>query len=77
MKTLLAACLTLGVVTVAALPQAHADVVVGVPGVRLDVGPHDRYDRDRELRHRDWAAHREWEHRHWEAYRERCYYRGC
>jgi hypothetical protein len=74
MKTLLAACLTLGVVTVAALPQARADVVVGVPGVRLDVGPHER---ERDWRHREWAQHREWERRHWEAYRERCYYRGC
>ena len=72
MKTLLAACLTLGVVTVATLPQAHADVVVGGPGVRLDIGPHDR-----DWRHRRWAEHREWEHRRWEAYRERCYYRGC
>ena len=71
MKTLLAACVTLGIVTVAALPQAHADIIVGPPGVRLDIGP-----RDRDWHHRNWE-HREWEHRRREAYRERCYYRGC
>jgi hypothetical protein len=71
MKTLLAACVTLGIVTAVALPQARADVIVGAPGVRLNIGPHD-HDW-----HRGAWEHREWEHRHWEAYRERCYYRGC
>jgi hypothetical protein len=61
MKALLAACVAFGAVTVVALPQAHADVRVGVPGVHLDVGPHDR----------DWH-HRDVEHRHWEARRDRC-----
>jgi hypothetical protein len=72
MKTLLAACVTFGIVTVAALPQAHADVRFGPPGVRVDIGPHH----ERDWHHRYWA-HRQWEHRRWEAYRERCYYRGC
>jgi hypothetical protein len=71
MRTLLAACVAFGAVTFAALPQANADVRVGVPGVRLDIGPHDH-----DWHHRYWA-HREWEHRRWEAYRDRCYYRGC
>jgi hypothetical protein len=86
MKTLLAACVTFGVLTAAALPQAHADVRIGAPGVRLDIGPQEQDWRHRHWAHRDWGhrdwerrdwAHREWEHRHWQAYRERCYYRGC
>ena len=69
---LLAACAGLAIVTLTALPQAHADVRVGVPGVRLDIGPHAH-----DWRHDRWAEHRYWEHRRWEAYRERGYYRGC
>jgi hypothetical protein len=62
MKTLLAAFAALGAVAVAAVPAAHADVRIGVPGVHLDIGNHH---------------HRYWEHRRWAEHREWCYYHGC
>jgi hypothetical protein len=62
MRSLLAACVALGAVAVAAVPPAHAEIRIGVPGVHLDVGPNH---------------HRYWEHRRWEEHRDRCYYRGC
>jgi len=66
MRTFLAACVAFGAITVAALPRAHAEVRVGVPGLHVDFGP----------RSHDWH-HRYWEHRHWEARRDWCYYHGC
>jgi hypothetical protein len=64
MRSILAACVAFGAITVAALPPAHAEVRIGVPGLHVDVGPHPHY-------------HHYWEHRHWEARREGCYYHGC
>jgi len=77
MRAFLAACVAFGAVTVVALPQARADDVrIGVPGVHLDVGSHDR-DRDREAReHRDWDRHADAHHER-EVVRERCYGRDC
>jgi hypothetical protein len=74
MRTFLAACVALGAVSIAALPQARAgDVRIGVPGAHLDIGGHDR---DREAReHRDWDRHDE--HRDREIVRERCVGPGC
>jgi len=51
MRAFLAACVAFGAVSVAALPRAHADVRVGVPGVHVDIGPHHGWH------------HRYWEHR--------------
>ena len=42
MKTFLAACVAFGALTFTALPHANAEVVVGVPGVHLRVGPPPR-----------------------------------
>jgi hypothetical protein len=64
---LLAACISLGVLAGVAAPKANADVVVGVPGVHLDIGPHHRYYHDGDY----------WAHRRWEERREWCYYHGC
>ena len=64
MKAFLAACVAFGAITVAALPQAHAEVRIGVPGLHVDIGPHPH----------DWHHHY-WEHR--EARRDWCYYHDC
>lgn len=65
MKTFLAACVAFGALTFTALPHANAEVVVGVPGVHLRVGPPPRpHYADRE--------HRRWEERH-----DWCYYHDC
>jgi hypothetical protein len=66
MRLLLAACISLGVLAGVAAPKANADVVVGVPGLHVDIGPHHHYY------HGDYWAHRRWEER-----REWCYYHGC
>jgi hypothetical protein len=66
MRLLLAACVSLGVLAGVAAPKANAEVVVGVPGVHLDIGPHPHY----------WH-HEYWAHRRWEERREWCYYHGC
>jgi hypothetical protein len=87
MRTLLAACVAFGAVSVAALPQARADDVrIGIPGAHLDIGGHDRdreareyreHDREaREYRDRDWNRHG-YEHRNREIVRERCVGPGC
>jgi hypothetical protein len=78
MKAFLAACVAFGAITVAALPQAHADDIrIGVPGVHVDVGGHDRDREAREAReHRDWDRHAD-EHREREVVRERCVGDGC
>lgn len=64
MKAFLAACVAFGAITVAALPPAHAEVRIGVPGLHVDIGPHPHY----------WHHHY-WEHR--EAHRDWCYYHDC
>ena len=84
MRTFLAACVAFGAVAYTALPQAHADDIrIGVPGVHVDVGGHDRDREAREAReheareareHRDWDRH---EHREREVVRERCVGDGC
>jgi hypothetical protein len=66
MRSLLAACVALGAVAVAAVPAAQAELVIGVPGVHVDVGPHPHY----------WH-HGYYEHRRWEERRGWCYYHGC
>jgi hypothetical protein len=58
MRAILAACVAFGAITVAALPQAKAEVRIGVPGVHVDVGPHPHY----------------WHHRHWEGRRDCYYH---
>jgi len=81
MRAFLTAFVAYGALTVVALPQARADDVrIGVPGMHLDVGGHDRdrdRDRDREAReHRDWDRHAD-QHHEREVVRERCYGRDC
>jgi hypothetical protein len=66
MKGFLAACVAFGAVTFAALPNATAQVVIGVPGVHLRVGPQPYH-----------YHHAYWQHRRWEERREWCYYHGC
>ena len=61
MRTLLAACVAFGAITVAALPQANAEVRIGVPGVHVDIGPHPHY----------------WHHHYWEHRHDWCYYHDC
>jgi hypothetical protein len=63
MRAFLAACVAFGAISIAALPPAHAEVVIGVPGAHVDIGghPHDR----------------NWDHRHFEPRHERCYGRDC
>jgi hypothetical protein len=61
MKALLAACVAFGAITVAALPQAHAEVRIGVPGLHVDIGPHPHY----------------WHHHYWEHRHDWCYYHDC
>jgi hypothetical protein len=73
MRTFLAACVAVGAVSVAALPQARADELrIGVPGAHLNIGGHDREARE----HRDWDRHA-YEHRDREVVRERCVGRDC
>jgi hypothetical protein len=48
------------------VPHADAQVVVGVPGLHVHIGPHRHHWR-----------HAYWEHRRWEERRDWCYYHGC
>lgn len=66
MKALLAACVAFGAITVAAVPPAHAEVQIGVPGLHVDIGPHPHY----------WH-HDYWAHRRWEEHHEWCRYHRC
>jgi hypothetical protein len=76
MRTFLAACVAVGAISVATLPQARADDVrIGVPGAHLDIGGHDRDHREAR-EHRDWDRHAD-EHRDREVVRERCVGRDC